>query len=246
MGLPRWLLGLGLIGALSLATNVSFAEPAAEPSEFVWRWPRFRTSEYITTGVVGAAALGVFFFAGLRDEPCWTGGILFDDAVRDAVRIRSRDGTATVRRLSDVTAIGVLLLTLGVDSLAVPLLRGSSWPAKTRPRTSSAAWARRLRSGAGTRRRGSPPRGCRAHTTPTRRSTAAPWPMCSAARGRSRSARRPAPSASCATATTRATSSSASELESVPSRSRTAVRILTGFHPRFRFKRVPIAARRTR
>jgi hypothetical protein len=126
MGLPRWLLGLGLIGALSLATNVSFAEPAAEPSEFVWKWPRFRTSEYITTGVVGAAALGVFFFAGLRDEPRWTGGILFDDAVRDAVRIRSRDGTATVRRLSDVTAIGVLVLTLGVDSLAVPLLRGSS------------------------------------------------------------------------------------------------------------------------
>jgi membrane-associated phospholipid phosphatase len=126
MGRPRWLLRLGLTGAFSLATNVALAEPAAEPSELVWKWPRFRTSEYIGTGVVGAAAIGVFFFAGLRDEPRWTGGILFDDAVRDAVRVRSREGTSTVRRLSDVTAIGVLVLTLGVDSLAVPLLRGSS------------------------------------------------------------------------------------------------------------------------
>lgn len=125
MARSRWILRLSSCLALSLAVTAARAEPASE-SELVWKWPRFRPAEYVLTGVVGAAAIGVFFFAGIRDEPRWTGGILFDDDVRDALRVRSRDGAATVRRLSDVAAIGVLVLTLGVDSLAVPLFRGSS------------------------------------------------------------------------------------------------------------------------
>jgi membrane-associated phospholipid phosphatase len=91
-----------------------------------WDWPTFRTSEYVATGVVGAAALGVFVFGKPRSSPYWTGGILFDDAVRDAVRVRSPRTRDRLRVLSDVTGISSFVLLLGVDSLAVPLLRGSS------------------------------------------------------------------------------------------------------------------------
>jgi len=138
MGRPHRLAPFAATLAALLAARGALAErpapdraPATIPAppddgELVWKWPRFRTAEYVVTGVVGAAAFSVFFFVGARDEPRWVGGILFDDAVRDAVRVRSRDGTATVRRLSDVTAVSVLVLNLGIDSLAVPLLRGSS------------------------------------------------------------------------------------------------------------------------
>ena len=69
--------------------------------------------EYIATGLAGAAALGIFFFAKPPSQPHWTGGILFDDAARDAFRISSQSGRDTARRVSDFTAAGTVLLEFG-------------------------------------------------------------------------------------------------------------------------------------
>lgn len=91
-----------------------------------WRYPTFRPAEYVATGVLGAAAIGVFAFAKGPTVPRWTGGILFDDAVRDAVRLRTPGGRDAIRLASDVTAVASVVIAVGVDSLAIPLARGSS------------------------------------------------------------------------------------------------------------------------
>ena len=100
---------------------------AAEPSsgELAWNpaWPKFRPTEYVVTAVAGLASLGAYFFLTPPTEPHWTGGILFDDSARDALRLRSEKGRDTIRTLSDVTAVSAVVLAFGVDSFAVPLLR---------------------------------------------------------------------------------------------------------------------------
>src|SRR5262245_39941643 len=55
-------------------------------------WPLFRPVGYVLTGVSGAAAIGVSLFVEYPDDAHWHGGILFDDAARDA--LRARDSTA--------------------------------------------------------------------------------------------------------------------------------------------------------
>lgn len=119
-----------LVAALALMvfcfSSIARAQESSSSKKgLTWDWPKFRTSEYVVTGVVGAAALGVFAFGKPRSSPLWTGGILFDDAVRDAVRLRSPRARDRVRAISDITGIASLVLVLGVDSLTVPLVRGS-------------------------------------------------------------------------------------------------------------------------
>ena len=91
-----------------------------------WRYPTFRPIEYVATGIVGAGAIAVFAFGKGPTTPNWTGGILFDNAVRDAVRLRSPGARDAVRKASDAVAFSTVLVTVGVDSLLVPLLRRSS------------------------------------------------------------------------------------------------------------------------
>jgi membrane-associated phospholipid phosphatase len=115
------LLGLSY---LTLSSSVR-AEPPARSEEFAWHpaWPKFRASEYVLTGVTGLASLGAFFLLKAPSTPHWTGGILLDDTLRDALRLRSPHSRDRARALSDVTAITSVLVVVGVDSLAVPLLR---------------------------------------------------------------------------------------------------------------------------
>lgn len=125
-----WRAGISALSSLLVLSTGSLAgaEPRAEARgqpALHWEYVAFRPSEYVLTSVVGVAAIGVFVFGSPRSSPRWTGGILFDDALRDALRIRSPSGRDRVRLLSDVTGVSSLLLAVGVDSLLVPLLRGS-------------------------------------------------------------------------------------------------------------------------
>lgn len=97
--------------------------PSAPP--LVWKWPTFRVSEYVVTGVVGAAAIGVFTLGSPRESPRWTGGILFDDSLRDLLRVRSPGARERVRTLSDITGITSVMLAVGIDSIFVPAWRQS-------------------------------------------------------------------------------------------------------------------------
>jgi membrane-associated phospholipid phosphatase len=75
---------------------------------------------------MGVTALGLFFLNSSPVTPRWTGGVLFDDTVRQAFRIRSAGGRDVARSLSDVTALSTVFLAIGVDSVVTPLARGSS------------------------------------------------------------------------------------------------------------------------
>lgn len=80
----------GLVVLLS-ALLLSPAARAADPDRVEWSkdWPRFRLSEGLTTIGLGVTAVALTFKAGPK-EPYWTGGILFDDWVRE--KTRSDDG----------------------------------------------------------------------------------------------------------------------------------------------------------
>jgi membrane-associated phospholipid phosphatase len=103
------------------------ADPA--PPDPPLRWdeerPRFRPIEYVTTGLFGGAAIAMFWWAHPQTRPHWIGGIYFDDAVRDALRLRSPSALQTVWAISDALDVSLVALVVGVDSLAVPVLRGS-------------------------------------------------------------------------------------------------------------------------
>ena len=88
-------------------------------------WPRFRPIGYALTSASVLGALAVTLFIDYPDDPRWSGGILFDDAVRSGLRARApwlRDG---VRTASDFTMISNLVQVGLVDGFIVPLARGS-------------------------------------------------------------------------------------------------------------------------
>ena len=94
------------------------------------RWdedrPRFRTGEYALTLLTGVEAIAMYYEVPPTRHPHWTGGILFDDAVRNALRVRSPGALRFVWTAADVLDSAEVAITVGIDSFLVPLLRGSS------------------------------------------------------------------------------------------------------------------------
>jgi membrane-associated phospholipid phosphatase len=104
------------------------ADPPAEDTSLRWNedYTRFRPVEYPVTGAVGGAAIAMYIWLPPTLQPHWTGGILFDDSVRDAIRMRTPSSLLAVQQASDVIDMSLVVLTVGIDSFAIPLLRGSS------------------------------------------------------------------------------------------------------------------------
>ena len=116
-------------GCALLVLGLARAAPArAAGSDFGWdpRWPKFRPVEYVLSGVAGSASLVLYF--GVRDAqtPRGTGGILFDDYFRDALRLRPPGQRDAARTASDWTALSAIGWVIAVDSLTVPIARGST------------------------------------------------------------------------------------------------------------------------
>jgi membrane-associated phospholipid phosphatase len=65
-------------------------------------WKTVGVPEYAITGVLGATALGVELLIKPEGAADWNTPILFDSAVRDALRIGSASGRETAKDLSDV------------------------------------------------------------------------------------------------------------------------------------------------
>ncbi len=112
-----------LVCSLSLVATLA---PPASADELTWReeWPRFSAAEGVTTGVLGGGILaGLFVVKQQKDN--WSGGILFDDAVRDGARIESRTTRDRWVFWGDLTFYGMVaypFLDAGVTAWAV---RGS-------------------------------------------------------------------------------------------------------------------------
>jgi membrane-associated phospholipid phosphatase len=119
-----------IFAAALLLLLVPVCARADSPPEDGLRWdedrPRFRPFEYPTTALVGGAAIAMYFEVPAQREPRFVGGILFDDAVRNALRVHSPAALRTVWAASDAVDVSLVVLVFGLDSLAVPILRGSS------------------------------------------------------------------------------------------------------------------------
>jgi membrane-associated phospholipid phosphatase len=67
----------------------------------------------------------MYYLLPPQREPRFIGGVLFDEAVRNALRVRSPSALQTVWALSDAVDVALVVLVFGIDSLAVPMTRGS-------------------------------------------------------------------------------------------------------------------------
>jgi len=105
----------------------SVPPPAPPSSGLHWNdeWPRFRPAEYVVTGVLGPGAIAEYIWLEGQGSPHWVGGILFDDAVRNALRLRNPGALAASWTAADVVGVSAAVITVGIDSLLVPLARGS-------------------------------------------------------------------------------------------------------------------------
>jgi membrane-associated phospholipid phosphatase len=88
--------------AVALASLAPASASAADPERVEWNpeWPRFRVLEAVATSVFVAQALTAVY---LYPTPPirWRDGILFDDAVRDALKPDNRDRRESLRPYSD-------------------------------------------------------------------------------------------------------------------------------------------------
>lgn len=71
------------------------------PPPLVWKWPTFGVGDFVITGIGGAVTLGAAIVQP-RAKHSLSGGILFDDAVRDALRVKSLANRYIFRDASDV------------------------------------------------------------------------------------------------------------------------------------------------
>jgi hypothetical protein len=76
--------------------------------------------------VVGGAAIAMYYGLPAQCEPRFVGGVLFDDALRNALRVRSPSALRAVWPTSDAVDVSLVVLVFGLDSLSVPALRGST------------------------------------------------------------------------------------------------------------------------
>jgi hypothetical protein len=80
--------------------------------------PRFRQVEYAATALVGGGAIAMYYLLPPQRQPRFIGGVLFDEAVRNALRVRSPSALQTAWALSDAVDVALVALVFGIDSLA--------------------------------------------------------------------------------------------------------------------------------
>lgn len=91
-----------------------------QPAPSLWRheWPTFGWAEGAATVAAGVGT-AILALESPPTQPKWRGGILFDDAVRDSVRLSSPGARKTARRVGDMPYYAAGLLPLIVDPLLV-------------------------------------------------------------------------------------------------------------------------------
>jgi membrane-associated phospholipid phosphatase len=97
---------------------------SAEPSMWQPHWPKFRPAEIaFTAGSTVQVAMATFLFHPAKRN--FEGGILFDEAVRDGIRLRTRDGRTAAATVSDMMYYALLAYPL-LDAPIVAKVRGDS------------------------------------------------------------------------------------------------------------------------
>jgi membrane-associated phospholipid phosphatase len=117
---------LPLLVALPAARAESAPTAPEKEAEVVWNpeWHRVRPWEYVAAPVFGAGSIALRF-AGPQPDRNWKGGILFDDALIDAIAVRG-EGRDTVATVSDSAFYGAMAFRL-VDSAVLPGIQHHAW-----------------------------------------------------------------------------------------------------------------------
>lgn len=104
------------LAALLVATSLAFhaAPAAAEEAKWDPAWPKFSKAEMAFTAGMGlsAAAAVLLYHTPTRN---WDGGILFDEAARSGLRLRTREARTVTASISDGIYYGLLAFPLLVD-----------------------------------------------------------------------------------------------------------------------------------
>jgi membrane-associated phospholipid phosphatase len=143
MPIVRAVLGFSVaLGLLCASTRPARAQPpepapsvlaprgetfGMERKRLVWdeRWHRFRPIEYATTAATGAGALYFLTIAKSSDHPKWDGPILFDENVRDAVRVHSPQALTNWTKVGDALSVAVIGQVVLLDGIVLPLAAGN-------------------------------------------------------------------------------------------------------------------------
>ncbi|HEY3254061.1 MAG TPA: phosphatase PAP2 family protein [Polyangiaceae bacterium] len=97
------LTSLAQLQPASAQTNPA-SPPLVAPKSSLWReeWPQFRTSEGVATIAAGLATLTIVLI-GPVEQARWQGPILFDNAVRNSLRVSNPATQKTYRTIGDFT-----------------------------------------------------------------------------------------------------------------------------------------------
>lgn len=85
-----------------------------------WQYRRFNWLD-ATLSVVGVTVIAVSALLPPAEDPKWMGGVLFDDAIREALRAESRAGRDRARSVGDFTYRFSALAPTVIDGLMVSL-----------------------------------------------------------------------------------------------------------------------------
>lgn len=113
-----------LATGLALASSTLACPGAAQTAPAsLWKdsWPQFSTTEAVLTLSAGVGTIALAL-APPASNPRWTGGVLFDDGMRDALRVDDPGTRRTLRSVGDMSYFAAPVLPLLVDSLIVSLL----------------------------------------------------------------------------------------------------------------------------
>ena len=116
----RGLLACGLLASALLAAGEA---RATDPDRVEWSkdWPRARLWEGISAVVLTVADAEIEPNVPIQHEAHWRGGILFDDAVRSALRGKTAAIQSTASSVSDALYLGGTIGPLVIDNYFVTL-----------------------------------------------------------------------------------------------------------------------------
>jgi hypothetical protein len=95
-------------------TPATSTEPGRHP-KLVWRWERFRISEYFVTGASAMVSVGML--AVPPSPGRWRGGILVDEDVRSGIALSNYDDRRAARDVSDVLLASSIAYPVLVDGV---------------------------------------------------------------------------------------------------------------------------------
>lgn len=119
-----------LLGYIAISVTITGLSRFAHANEAArggagWPYRRFDAVDATVTALGGAVVISAALLWPPSGDERWSGGILFDDDVRDSLRARSRDGRDRARTVGDVLYISGGLYPVVVDGVVAFAVRDS-------------------------------------------------------------------------------------------------------------------------